>query len=133
MENCSLSITLPSFDDTAGQITDEPAVIEVWSLPVKGKLDMQKLSYATRPTGGTFFGSLPVSFGETHRLPGYRCLSGSYQSFEFKLANCSKPGCKIDVMGNGDQASGLSFFLPWTLPLNIETLPGVYMYQYQTV
>jgi len=112
MENCSLSITVPPRADSDDHIHDEPANLDIWSLPVKKKLDMQKLSFATRPTGGTFFGSLPVSFGETHRLSGYRCLSGSYQTFEFR---CSTPGCKIDVMGNGDQASGL------------------YMYQYQTI
>ncbi|KAJ7510320.1 hypothetical protein B0H11DRAFT_2216129 [Mycena galericulata] len=115
MENCSLSITVPSPHDTDDTITDEPATLDIWSLPVTKKLDMQTLSWATRPTGGTFFGSLPVSFGETHRLPGFHCHSGTYHTFEFKLSTCSKPGCKIDVMGNGDQASGL------------------YMYQYQTV
>ncbi|KAJ6448888.1 hypothetical protein C8R45DRAFT_1114956 [Mycena sanguinolenta] len=112
MENCSLSITVPPRADSNDHIHDEPATLEIWSYPVTKKLDMQKLSYATRPTGGTLFGSLPVSFGETHRLPGYRCLSGSYQTFEFK---CSTPECKIDIMGNGDEASGL------------------YMYQYQTI
>ncbi|KAF8207226.1 hypothetical protein K438DRAFT_1815919, partial [Mycena galopus ATCC 62051] len=112
MENCSLSITVPPRADSKDHIHDEPATLDIWVYPVTKKLDMQKLSYATRPTGGTFFGSLPVSFGATHRLPGYQCLSGSYQTFEFR---CSTPGCKIDVMGNGDQASGL------------------YMYQYQTI
>ncbi|KAF7375125.1 hypothetical protein MSAN_00398900 [Mycena sanguinolenta] len=112
MENCSLSITVPPRADSNDHIHDEPATLDIWSYPVTKKLDMQKLSYATRPTGGTFFGSLPVSFGETYRLPGYHCLSGSYQTFEFK---CSTPECKIDVMGNGDEASGL------------------YVYQYQTI
>ncbi|KAJ6570243.1 hypothetical protein DFH09DRAFT_917641 [Mycena vulgaris] len=107
MENCSLSITVPPRNESDGRITDEPATLDIWSLPVMKKLDMQKLSWATRPIGGTFFGSLPVSFGETRRLPGYRCPSGSYQTFEFK---CSTPGCKIDIMGSGDQASGLSFY-----------------------
>jgi len=112
MENCSLSITVPPRADSEDHISDEPATLDIWSLPVTKKMDMQKLSWATRPTGGTFFGSIPVSFGETHRLPGYHCLSGSYQTFEFR---CSTPGCRIDVMGNGDKASGL------------------YMYQYQTI
>jgi len=115
MENCSLSITVPPLNETEDGITEEPAMLDIWSLPLTKKLDMQKLSWATRPTGGTFFGSLPVSYGETHQLPGYRCLSGTYHTFEFKLSTCSKPGCKIDIMGNGDEASGL------------------YMYQYQTV
>jgi len=112
MENCSLSITVPPRADSDDHITDEPATLDIWSLPVTKKMDMQKLSWATRPTGGTFFGSLPVSFNETHRLPGYHCLSGSYQTFEFR---CSTPGCRIDIMGNEDKASGL------------------YMYQYQTI
>ncbi|KAJ7746598.1 hypothetical protein B0H16DRAFT_1726322 [Mycena metata] len=111
MENCSLSITVPPHPESDDHI-HPPATLDIWSLPVTKKLDMQKLSWNTRPTGGTFFGTLPVTFGETYRLPGYRCLSGSYQTFEFK---CSTPGCRIDVMGNGDQASGL------------------YMYQYQTI
>ncbi|KAK7032901.1 hypothetical protein R3P38DRAFT_2919606 [Favolaschia claudopus] len=112
MENCSMSITVPPREESHDHIQDEPATVEIWSYPLKKKLNMQKLSYATRPTGGTLLGSLPVAFGETYRLPGYHCLSGTYQTFEFK---CSTPGCKIDVMGNGDKASGL------------------YMYQYQTV
>ncbi|KAJ7914874.1 hypothetical protein B0H13DRAFT_2001459 [Mycena leptocephala] len=112
MENCSLSITVPPRTDSTDLMSEEPATLDIWSLPVNKKMDMQKLSWATRPTGGTFFGSLPVSFGETHRLPGYQCLSGSYHTFEFR---CSTPGCKIDVMGNGDNASGL------------------YMTQYQTI
>ncbi|KAJ7844411.1 hypothetical protein B0H14DRAFT_997040 [Mycena olivaceomarginata] len=112
MENCSLSITVPPRADSEDHIHDEPATLDIWSYPLTKKLDMQKLSFATRPTGGTLLGSLPVSFGETHRLPGYRCLSGSYQTFEFR---CSTPECKIDVMGDGDRASGL------------------YVYQYQTV
>ncbi|KAJ7178758.1 hypothetical protein C8R43DRAFT_974370 [Mycena crocata] len=112
MENCSLSITVPPRNDSSAHLTDEPATLDVWSLPVTKKMKMHKLSWATRPTGGKLFGSLPVSFGETHRLPGYRCESSSYQSFEFR---CSTPNCKIDIMGKGVGASGL------------------YMYQYQTV
>lgn len=108
MENCSLSITVPPRADSEDHISDEPATLDIWSLPVTKKMDMQKLSWANRPTSGTLLGSLPVSFGETHRLPGYHCLSGSYQTFEFR---CSTPGCKIDVMGNGDKASGLSLIL----------------------
>ncbi|KAJ7650620.1 hypothetical protein FB45DRAFT_731042, partial [Roridomyces roridus] len=105
MEDCSLSITVPPLNDTTHDHVDESATIDIWSLPVEGKLDMLKLSWSTRPTGGTFFGSLPVAYGETHRLAPYRCLSGTYHTFEFR---CSKPDCKIDVMGNGDQASGKS-------------------------
>ncbi|KAJ7454831.1 hypothetical protein FB451DRAFT_1184668 [Mycena latifolia] len=112
MENCSLSITVPPRNESDGHLADEPATLDIWSLPVTKKMNMQKLSWATRPTSATFFGSLPVAFGETRRLPGYRCPSGSYQTFEFR---CSTPKCKIDIMGSGDKAS------------------GVYMYQYQTV
>ncbi|KAJ6577327.1 hypothetical protein B0H19DRAFT_932476 [Mycena capillaripes] len=128
MENCSLSITVPPRADSDDHISDEPATLDIWSLPVAKKMDMQKLSWATRPTGGTLFGSIPVSFGETHRLPGYHCLSGSYQTFEFR---CSTPGCRIDVMGNGDKASGLSLYCG--LSLDSYSVSGLYMYQYQTI
>ncbi|KAJ6617492.1 hypothetical protein B0H10DRAFT_2032665 [Mycena sp. CBHHK59/15] len=112
MENCSLSITVPPRSDTKGFLSEEPATLDVWSLPVTKKLDMHKLSWTTRPTGRTFFGSLPISFGETHRLPGRQCLSGSYHTFEF---TCSVPDCKIDIMGDGDQASGVLPLFPWLL------------------
>ncbi|KAJ7220016.1 hypothetical protein GGX14DRAFT_585061 [Mycena pura] len=111
MELCSLSITVPPRNSSGDHIMNT-ASVDIWSLPVTKKLNMQKLSYSTRPLGGTFFGSLPVSFNKTTRLPAYPCLSGTYQTFEFR---CSKPECSIDITGQGDEASGL------------------YIYQYQTI
>ncbi|KAJ7284609.1 hypothetical protein C8J57DRAFT_1497508 [Mycena rebaudengoi] len=112
MESCSLSITLPPLNETDGFVLNEPATLDIWSWDVPKKMEMHKLSWATRYPRKTFLGSLPVSIGETNRLPGYRCLSGSYQTLEF---TCSTPNCKIDITGEGDHASGL------------------YMYQYQTI
>ncbi|KAF7312203.1 hypothetical protein MIND_00233200 [Mycena indigotica] len=104
MEKCSLSITVPAQGESNDVIADEESTIEIYQLPVTKKLNMQKLSYSTRPVGGKLVGALLVSFNNTHSLPEYPCKSGTYQTFEFR---CSKPGCKIDVTGKAEAASGL--------------------------
>ncbi|KAF7316951.1 hypothetical protein HMN09_00429400 [Mycena chlorophos] len=105
MESCSLTISVPPREsDAKDEIVNEPATIDVYTLPVHKKIDMNKLSYATRPLGATFFGSLPVSFNSTHELPAFPCQSGTYIAFEFR---CSQPGCKIDVTGKAEGPSGL--------------------------
>ncbi|KAJ7052541.1 hypothetical protein C8F01DRAFT_570245 [Mycena amicta] len=104
MEQCSLSVTVPARNEANDVIAYESSTIDIYLLPVSKKLNMQKLSYSTRPLGGKFFSSLPVSFNNTHSLPWYPCEWGTYQTFEFR---CSKPGCKIDITGTGDAESGL--------------------------
>jgi hypothetical protein len=115
MESCSLAITTPPKNDTAGIISsslDLPVSLEVWTLPTKHKLDLAKLTWATRPQPRTHVGTLAISHGATYHMPRFECRSGSYQTFEL---SCSSPNCHIDIMGVGKGQSGL------------------YMYQYETI
>ncbi|KAJ7263749.1 hypothetical protein C8J57DRAFT_1625973 [Mycena rebaudengoi] len=48
MESCSLSITLPPLNETDGFVLNEPATLDIWSWDVPKKMEMHKLSWATR-------------------------------------------------------------------------------------
>nr|GAT49487.1 predicted protein [Mycena chlorophos] len=112
MESCALRVTIleDSKDTLIGP--GEPATIDVYKLPVLKKMKMHNLSYATRPQGATFFGTMTLAFNSSYELPAYPCKSGTHETFEFR---CSQPGCNIEVTGIGGKAFGL------------------YMVQYQTI
>nr|GAT52880.1 predicted protein [Mycena chlorophos] len=112
MESCALRVTIleDSKDILIGP--GEPAAIDVYKLPVLKKIKMHHLSYATRPEGATFFGTMTLAFNSSFELPAYPCKAGTHETFEFR---CSQPGCKVEVTGMGGKALGL------------------YMVQYQTI
>lgn len=115
MESCSLAITIPPKNDSVSIISsalDSPVSLEVWTLPIKHKLNLGKLTWATRPQPRTHVGTLVISHGATYHMSRFECRSGSYQTFEL---SCSSPDCHIDIMGIGKGQSGL------------------YMYQYETI
>lgn len=106
MESCSLAITTPPKNDTASIISsslDLPVSLEVWRLATKHKLDVARLTWATRPQPRTHVGTLAISHGTTYHMPRFECRSGSYQTFEL---SCSSPNCHIDIMGVGKGQSG---------------------------
>lgn len=109
MELCSLAVVIPAQNETEKMLSNAihgTDSIEIWSLPVKGKLNMQKLTWNTRPQPRTYFGSLPLSYGASHELPPFPCVSGTYHTFEFACPS-SNSNCHVDVMGVGTAASGL--------------------------
>src|SRR6267154_2226170 len=106
MENCSLSLTVPPRNNTADLLFSDigdSVTLDVWSLPARRKLDLYNLSWAKIPQPRVYIGHMNVSYGETHRMPSFKCKSQSYQTF---AVSCSSPGCLVNVTGKDAGASG---------------------------
>ncbi|KAI0056930.1 hypothetical protein BV25DRAFT_1995275 [Artomyces pyxidatus] len=116
MENCSLALTIPAAGHgeahlAVSELHEDKAHLDVWALSASTKLDLQTLSWQTRPSRAAHIGRLSASYNQTHQLPSFSCRSGSYQTFEL---SCAGSGCGIDVTALSQNDVGL------------------YMLQYQT-
>jgi len=122
MENCSLTFRTPSPADQASQPatnvtisgfdTPDSAEIDVWLLATDEKVDLNKLSWANKPSRDRQIGTLSLSPGTIAALPGLSCRSGTYLVFELA---CTAPDCFVDVV------------------VPIQELLGLYLRQYQTI
>ena len=134
MENCSLALSLPEYGSEAMEIARVGSTIDVWSLAVDGKVDLQRLTYRTLPRRVEKVGSFTPKYNTTEQLPSFACESGTYHAF---LLSCPqgarKEDCWVDVTSIKEKPIGA-----WMIPsLGICGLtsitPGLYLVQYQTI
>jgi len=108
MENCSLALHIPEYGSEAMEITRVGSAIDVWSLAVDGKVDLQTLSYRTLPRRIDKVGSFTPRYNATERLPSFACESGTYYAF---LLACPqevrKEDCWVDVTSTKEKPVGL--------------------------
>ncbi|KAI0371476.1 hypothetical protein BV20DRAFT_1051503 [Pilatotrama ljubarskyi] len=96
MERCSLEFTLPpssSGDDLLG--AEEPTSVEVWHVDAQSKLNVQELSWQSRPPRVGLAASWNVYPNRTARSPEFHCRSRSFQTFELA---CVGDGCLLEFL-----------------------------------
>ena len=107
MENCSLALRIPEFGSEAMEIACVGSTIDVWSLAVDGKVDLQTLSYRTLPRRIDKVGSFTPRYNTTEQLPSFSCESGKYHAF---LLTCPqgarKEDCCVDVTSTKEKPIG---------------------------
>lgn len=107
MENCSLVLRIPEFGSEAMEIARVGSTIDVWSLAVDGKVDLQTLSYRTLPRRIDKVGSFTPRYNTTEQLPSFSCESGTYHAF---LLTCPqgarKEDCWVDVTSTKEKPIG---------------------------
>ena len=107
MENCSLALRIPEFGSEAMEIARVGSTIDVWSLAVDGKVDLQTLSYRTLPRRIDKVGSFTPRYNTTEQLPSFSCESGTYHAF---LLTCPqgarKEDCCVDVTSTKEKPIG---------------------------
>jgi hypothetical protein len=113
MESCSLAVGVPPLNETHGQVMFPPTfTLDVYTLPIQERLNLQAVSYSSLPPTKTLFARLALSEGIIVQTPKFPCRTLSYHTF---LLACSHPDCRLDLIRTTYDESGL------------------FMYQYQTI
>jgi len=113
MESCSLAVGVPSLNQTEGQAMPLPTfTLDVYSLPIRNKLELRTVSYSSLPPTKSLFAQLVLTEDTVVQTPNFPCQSLSYHTF---FLACSDPDCHLDLIGTRNDQSGL------------------FMYQYQTI
>ncbi|KAF8266924.1 hypothetical protein EI94DRAFT_1802324 [Lactarius quietus] len=108
MENCSLALTIPEYGSEAMEIARVGSTIDVWSLAVDDKVDLQTLSYGTLPPRIGKVGSFTPRYNTTEQLPSFTCESGTYYAFLLACPQGSrKDDCWVDVTSTKEKPIGL--------------------------
>jgi hypothetical protein len=112
MENCSLALHIPEYGSESMEIARIGSTVDVWSLAVDSKVDLQKLSYKTLPRRVSKIGTFTPRYNTTELLPSFTCESGTYYAF---LLTCPegahKESCWIDVTSTKEELVGME--LSW--------------------
>jgi len=122
MEKCAISLRLPPLlederDPHAFKLADNSGEmrLDVCKSDLSKPLDVQSLSFSTRPACREHVGTVVVKAGEeSSMLPEFPCTWASYHTYEVSCAPDS-PHCMLDVWSNENAT--------W----------GFVMHQYQTI
>lgn len=114
MENCSITFTVPNrgTTDTSpilkqdGTDSTSPVQLDVWALSLNKKLRWREISWSSKPPRTRHLGVLSLSYGTTQQLPGFSCLSTTYQTFELSCVAGTR--CHVDVYAPRQNARGQS-------------------------
>ena len=107
MENCSLALHIPEYGSEAMEITRVGSAIDVWSLAVVDKVDLQTLSYRTLPRRIDKVGSFTPRYNATEQLPSFACESGTYYAFLLACPRgARKDDCWVDVTSTKQKSIG---------------------------
>ncbi|KJA22198.1 hypothetical protein HYPSUDRAFT_87632 [Hypholoma sublateritium FD-334 SS-4] len=112
MENCSITLTIPSISDESLNI-HEDAIFDIWALKSDRTIDIRRLNWNSKPQRGTHLGTFSARGRSTQRTPTYTCLSGTYQHIEM---SCRQGPCHMHILASGQK-----------------DFSGLYMTQYQTI
>ncbi|KAN0129158.1 hypothetical protein V8E53_013029 [Lactarius tabidus] len=108
MENCSLALHIPEFGSDAMEIARVGSTIDVWSLAVGAKVDLQTLSYRTLPRRIDRVGSFTPRYNTTEQLPSFSCESGTYHGFLLACPQGAlRDDCWVDVTSTKEKPIGL--------------------------
>jgi hypothetical protein len=142
MENCSLALHIPEYGSETMEITRIGSTIDVWSLAVDSKVDLQKLSYKTLPRRISKVGTFTPRYNSTEQLPSFTCESGTYHAFLLACPEgAHKESCWVDVTSTNEELVGTylsRILLSWHPYISclrglIVATPGIYMEQHQTI
>ncbi|PBK87115.1 hypothetical protein ARMGADRAFT_972197 [Armillaria gallica] len=100
MESCSMSLNVPVEMDTG---SGNHTVLDVWKVEEKGKLNVQSLSWNTKPSRLFLVGSFTLPAPTIQQLPKFECQSGSLQTFE---VSC-RGDCFMETVTDKRDAIGL--------------------------
>ena len=119
MENCSLVLRIPNFDDDSDSVAANiahigslPTTIDVWALAVDRKVDLRRLSFNTLPRRVSKVGTFAPRYNTTERLPDFRCDSGTYYAFLLACPEgAGKEDCRVDMTSTKEELIGESISL----------------------
>ena len=111
MENCSLALRIPSFDDDSVAVDiahiGSLSTIDVWALAVDHKVDLRRLSFNTLPRRLSKVGTFTPRYNTTERLPDFKCDSGTYYAFLLACPQgASKGDCRVDLTSIKEELIG---------------------------
>ncbi|KAN0129149.1 hypothetical protein V8E53_013020 [Lactarius tabidus] len=108
MENCGLVLRILEFGSEAMEIACVGSTIDVWSLAVDAKVELQTLSNRTLPRRIDRVGSFMPRYNTTEQLLNFTCESGTYHA---SLLACPqgvrKEDCWVDVTSTKEKPIGL--------------------------
>jgi len=112
MENCSLALGIPSFDDDSVAVDiahiGSLSTIDVWALAVDRKVDLRRLSFNTLPRRLSKVGTFTPKYNTTERLPDFRCDSGTYYAFLLACPQgAGKEDCRVDMTSTKEELIGI--------------------------
>ena len=77
--------------------------LDVYTLPIQERLNLQAVSYSSLPPTKTLFARLALSEGIIVQTPKFPCRTLSYHTF---LLACSHPDCRLDLIRTTYDESG---------------------------
>lgn len=116
MERCSFVADIPSEADIRGRHRDNnvdldgDTTVHVYRLDVKRKIDLQTLSYATKPPRLEHIGHFKVIMGAQNATAEFDCKERTLQTFE---VTCPGSRCHVNFWQNRDSPI-LAFYLRQT-------------------
>ena len=139
MEDCQLSLNLPSLDASLSDpyvfhAETETTLLDVCALDVPELLDVPKVTWANRAPCTKPMGSLMAVPGSETFLPRFPCKWGTLHTFEISCSPHS-PQCAVDVWANQTVHWGewRSLGLGTALSSLTCAFAGIQLYQHQTV
>ncbi|KAH9014621.1 hypothetical protein EDB83DRAFT_2271785 [Lactarius deliciosus] len=134
MENCSLALRIPEHGSDAMEIARVGSTIDVWSLAVDAKVDLQTLSHRTLPRRVGKVGSFTPRYNTTEQLPSFACESGTYHAFLLACPQgARREDCSVDVTSIKEKPVGACMISHPDQCGLTATTTGLYLVQHQTV
>ena len=133
MENCSLVLHFPEYGSEAMMEirSVESSMIDVWSLALDDKVDLQRLLYRSLPRRIDKVGSFTQTYNTAEQLSSFTCESGTYHGF---LWACPQGARKEDVGSTNEKPIGAWIISPLGICSSMRALtPGLYLVQQQTI
>jgi len=121
MENCEVAVRVlpqdildtetdprPGFNRTfTSSRPNEPLPISVYELHTDNPLDVQTLSWRTKPERGKFLGVLLVGVGVEAELQTISCPQDSLQTFEFTCDEQQEEACSLEWWQDEHESLGV--------------------------
>jgi hypothetical protein len=93
------------------EIARAGSTIDVWSLAVEAKVDLQTLSYRTLPRHIDKVGSFTPRYNTTEHLPSFSCESGTYYAFLLACPQGAlRDDCWVDFTSTKEKPMGVWLF-----------------------
>ena len=94
MENCSLRLKTPQKNSTTANINIDGgnATLDIWQLST-GKRLTGKVSWDSKPPRNRLVSTINLSYGMDIALFGFRCIPGTFHTFEVA---CHGASCHVD-------------------------------------
>uniref|UniRef100_A0A8H7Y8W4 Ubiquitin 3 binding protein But2 C-terminal domain-containing protein n=1 Tax=Psilocybe cubensis TaxID=181762 RepID=A0A8H7Y8W4_PSICU len=89
MENCNLSLNIPSNNATDQVTIASEGNLEIWQIgDINTRIDRSNISWNFRPKRTRFIASTSVQYGTSKQFESFRCVSGTHLTFELACTGC---------------------------------------------